>query len=193
MALNLTTLSGAVAQLDTKIGVVSATGITASVYPTGAGLTYLLIENELMKVIAVNGLSISVSRGQHGTQQTAHGLGAAIVAGLPTDFANFTPAVGTVFTTLDPDRYDEFSAPVASATTITMSGARFHVTGTTPIATITPTPGFISGRISIVFDGICTWTAAGNIAVAGTKTTAASSVDFLYDGGTGKWYPTRLA
>jgi hypothetical protein len=194
MAINQTTLSGAIGASDAKIGVVSATNITAPVLTTGVGITYLLVENELMYVNnAPVGLYVPVSRGYGGTQAVAHASGCAVIIGTPTDFATFTPAVGTVFTVIDPDRFDGFSAPVASATTITASGPRFHVTGTTPTATINLPTGFVEGQIDIVADGVWTWTAAGNIAVAGTVTTAGSSVRFLYDAGTTKWYPARLA
>jgi hypothetical protein len=192
MAINKTTLSGAVAALDTLIGVVSATGITAPVPTTGVGLTYLLVEQEMMKVTNLNGLSINVARGVQGTAAVAHASGAAVIVGAPADFPLFTPAISAV-TISDPDRFDGFSAPVASATTITASGPRFHVTGTTATATINLPTNFVEGQIVVVADGIWTWTAAGNIAVAGTVTTAASAVIFVYDAGTTKWYPVRLA
>lgn len=192
MSINKTTLSGAVAALDTLIGVVSATGITAPVPTTGVGLTYLLIEQEMLKVTNLNGLSINVARGVQGTAAVAHASGAAVIVGGPADFPLFTPAISAV-TIADPDRFDGFSAPVASATTITASGPRFHVTGTTATATINLPPNFVQGQIVVVADGVWTWTAAGNIAVAGTVTTAGSAVIFLYDAGTTKWYPARLA
>jgi hypothetical protein len=82
---------------------------------------------------------------------------------------------------------------VASATTIAPSGALFHVTGTTAIATISLPATYQGGPITIIFDGVDTWTAAGNIAVAGTNTTAGSAVTFTYSFATSKWYPSRLA
>src|ERR1700682_3220601 len=139
MAINKTTLSGAVAALDTSIGVVSATGITAPVNTTGVGLTYLLIEAEMMKVTNVNGLYVNVTRGINGTQAVAHPTACAVVAGGPADFPLFTPQI-TAFAQAIPGRYDGFGAPVASATTITPSAGRFHVTGTTATATINLPP-----------------------------------------------------
>jgi hypothetical protein len=117
------------------------------------------------------------------------------LAGLPTDFANFLPEIGPFAAVAS--LFAGFAAPVASATAITATGPRFHVTGTTTIATINPPPGFVQGRITIVFDGVAAWTTGGTspyaIAVAGTPTTAGSSVDFDYDATTQLWYPTRLA
>jgi hypothetical protein len=88
------------------------------------------------------------------------------------------------------------TAAVATAATIVPSGPLFHTTGTVAVVTITPPTGFSDGQITIIFDGSSTgltWTAAGNIAVAGTATTALSSVTFTWDKNTSKWYPSRLA
>jgi hypothetical protein len=82
---------------------------------------------------------------------------------------------------------------VASATSITPTGALFHVTGTTAVVTIALPATYAGGPVTIIFDGVDTWTAAGNIAVAGTNTTAGSSVTFVYSFVTSKWYPSRLA
>jgi hypothetical protein len=84
---------------------------------------------------------------------------------------------------------------VASANTITATGAYFHVTGATLIKTINLPPNFVEGAwITIVFDGAATFDATGNI---GSATTAAlvagSAVTFVYDKGTAKWYPSRTA
>lgn len=83
---------------------------------------------------------------------------------------------------------------IASAGTIAPTFSIFHVTGTTPLVTLTTPTGISSGaRMTVIFDGIDTWTAAGNIAVLGTNTTAASFVDFVWDAATSKWYPSRVA
>jgi hypothetical protein len=87
----------------------------------------------------------------------------------------------------------QVGAAVASAATITPSAPVFHVTGTTSIVTISLPTGFNGGQIYIIFDGVAAWTAAGNIAVAGTPTTAGSMVYFTYDRNTGKWYPSRMS
>jgi hypothetical protein len=81
---------------------------------------------------------------------------------------------------------------IASAATIAPTYRYHQVTGTTAIVTITPPyPGF-RGRITFgTNSGIWTWTAAGNIFVAGTITAANGvPVDFDFDGS--KWYPSRV-
>jgi len=50
MAITVTTLAGAVAINDKVVNVASATGITAPNDQTGVGITYLFIDQELMKV-----------------------------------------------------------------------------------------------------------------------------------------------
>lgn len=76
---------------------------------------------------------------------------------------------------------------VASAPTIAPTGAIFHVTGTTPIATISlPYTGFV-GTITIIPDGIFTTTTAGNIALASTMVVGKAN-SMTYDGA--KWYPS---
>ena len=196
MSLAATTLSAKIGASDTSFGVASATNITAPNFTTGVGVTYLLVEAEIMLVTAVSGTVISVIRGQLGTQAVSHAASTVVVSGGVTpqsnDFSVFSPAVTTT-TDAKLRQFDGISAPVASATTITPSGPIFHVTGTTATATINLPTGFVEGEIEVIADGIWTWTAAGNIAVAGTVTTAGSRVKFRYDQGTGKWYPSRLA
>ena len=85
------------------------------------------------------------------------------------------------------------TAAVASATTILPSGPLFTVTGTTAIATITAPAGIQDGEsITIKFSGVDTWTAAGNIAVLGTNTTAGTYVTFTWNATTSKWSPSRV-
>jgi hypothetical protein len=192
MSLNLTTLSAAIGAADTQFGLASTTGITAPVSTTGAGITFLYVDREMMAVYAVpvSG-TVQVIRGVSGTQAVAHAASSGVVAGGPADFPTFQPTVASF--SLGLNRYQGLAAPVASATTITASGQRFHVTGTTATATINLPPNFLEGDITIIADGVWTWTAAGNILVAGTVTTAGSSVTFSYDAATAKWYPSRLA
>src|SRR6516225_1639411 len=126
MSINVTTLSASVAVTDTVVNVASATGITAPNYQqgfnpltgAGAGVTYLLIEQEIMKVVGVASTVISVVRGEFGSIITAHGSSAPVVAGLSSDFPNFVPAVRTAVPQY-PVQFQGFSAPVASATSIT--------------------------------------------------------------------------
>lgn len=89
MAITATTLSAAVGVTDSTIAVASATGITAPNFTTGAGITWLLVDQEFMLVISVSGTVITVIRGQNGTAQAAHVTSAQVQIGLPTDFPTF--------------------------------------------------------------------------------------------------------
>jgi len=93
---------------------------------------------------------------------------------------------------------DHISTAIASAATISPIGRITHITGTTTIQNITApssvaTQSLGAVRITLIFDGVAPWNAAGNIAVAGTPTNAGTAVDFTYDHGTAKWYPSRVA
>ncbi len=201
MSLNATTLSGAITSTQNSFGVASATGITAPQNQTGTGFTYLLIENELMFVTGVTGTVVTVLRGQGGTQAAAHAASCPVVAGnggsltTPSDFAGFLPAIGS-FNVLPLQGFEGWGAPLTGAT-IQPTNAYHHFTGTTALVTITLPANFVEGgSVTLVFDGSAaglTWTAAGNIGVAGTSTTAASAVTFVFDKGSGKWHPSRLA
>ena len=197
MSLNATTLTAAIKAQDTYFAVGSVTGISAPVSTTGAGYTYLLVENEIMFVESVNTstLVVTVLRGQLGTAAVAHGASAAVLAGLPSDFAGFVPQV-LAFTTVRTSETGP-AAPVAGGATNVATGSFFHLTGTTAMVNLTAPSGYIvGGAVTIVFDGSgsgLTWTNAGNINVAGTATTAGSSVTFVYDGSISKWVPSRLA
>lgn len=93
MAITTTTLSTAVAAgpagVDTVINVASATGITAPNFTTGGGLTYLLIDQELMFVTAVSSTFITVQRGIAGTPAQPHVVNTQVLIGLPGDFPYF--------------------------------------------------------------------------------------------------------
>lgn len=196
MAIVATTITSAMTAADITLAVASATGITAPNYTTGVGITYLFCEQELMQVTAVNGLFISVLRGYNGTVAAAHGTSAPIIAGLPADFASFAPAIKANVDS-EPAAFQGWSSPVAGAATNVATGPFFHLTGTVAMVTLTAPAGVVEGgKIVIVFDGSAaglTWTAAGNIAVAGTATTAGSAVMFVFDSGSAKWHPLRLA
>lgn len=196
MAITNTTLSGAVTAYQTVFAVGSTTNITAPVTTTGSGLTYLYVEAELMQVVAVpiSG-TVQVIRGISGTQAVSHLITTGVAIGGPSDFPNFSPAIAS-FQTLSPNRFQGPSGPVASAATIAASGAVFHVTGTTATNIITPPTNFVEGRITIIADGVWTFTSSAvtnGIFQSGTVTTAGSAVDFIYDATTARWYPSRLA
>lgn len=82
---------------------------------------------------------------------------------------------------------------IASAATIAPTHPVHHVTGTAAIATITPPDAGFQGEICLISDAIWTWTAAGNIAIAGTTTAANKAFYFTYDPGTQKWYVDKIA
>jgi hypothetical protein len=81
--------------------------------------------------------------------------------------------------------------------TITPAGPYFQFSGTTALVTINVPVGASDGdQITIEFTGSgsgLTWTAAGNISVLGTATSALSSVTFTYNAATSKWIPSRVA
>lgn len=93
MAITATTLSTAVAAgpagTDYNINVASATGITAPNFTSGAGITWLLVDQEFMLVTGVNGTVISVLRGQNGTSAIPHVINSQVQIGAPGDFSNF--------------------------------------------------------------------------------------------------------
>jgi hypothetical protein len=194
MSINATTLSAAITASQTSFQVASATGITAPNFTTGASVTYLYVDKELMLVTAVSGTLITVVRGQQGTIAAAHGVTSGVIAGLVSDFPNFQPTIGSFNTGIN--RYNGVNAPVASAATIAAPGQTFHVTGGTAINIITPPANFVEGEITIIFDSACTWTSSNvtnGISASGTSTTAGSAVKFFLDGATQRWYPERLA
>lgn len=83
---------------------------------------------------------------------------------------------------------------LASAATIYPKTDLVRVTGAAAIVNIkVPPTGSFSAVIYLVALGIFTWTAAGNIAVAGTSTAVGTVVMMVYSKSTGKWYPSRVA
>jgi len=200
MAINTTTASVAILTTDTTVTLASVTGVTGPNYQTGAGITYLLVEQEVMKVSgAPAGLVVPVIRGELGTVVAAHAASVPVVAGLPTDFSSFAPAMKAFVPSL-PTNWLGFSAPVnlGAGNALVATGPYFHISAATAvIKTITAPAGYQEGgEITVINDGSgtgLTWDATGNIAVAGTFTTAGSAVTFVFDNGSGKWHPSRLS
>lgn len=91
------------------------------------------------------------------------------------------------------------TATVASAAgAITPSGPYFIISGTAAITGFNIPVGFNGtltggGCFTANPSGIWTWTAAGNIATAGTTTAATTPVTFCWNASTLKWVPSRLA
>lgn len=196
MSFNATTLTAAIGTADTSFAVGSVTGITAPIFNTGVGITYLSVEAEVMLVMGVSGLVVTVQRGVGGTPVAAHGASAPVLAGSPSDFGPIVPAVKSQQDPTPAGSLYGFSAPVAAAATIVAPGPIFHVTGTTATNIITPYSGFVEGQITIIADGVWTWTLSAvtnGIGASGTATAAKTAVTFFYDAATSVWYPSRNA
>ena len=106
-----------------------------------------------------------------------------------------------------PNTYDASAPTVASvAGTITLSAPVTLVSGVLAITGIAVPQQFtdaagrtaggasagFGGRLTVIPTGLFTWTAAGNIAVAGLAVVS-KSLDFTYDSVTNKWYPSYVA
>lgn len=89
------------------------------------------------------------------------------------------------------------TATVASAAgAITPSGPYFNISGTAAITGFNIPVGFSTlqgGCFTANPTGIWTWTAAGNIATAGTVTAATTPVTFCWNVASQKWIPSRLS
>jgi hypothetical protein len=91
------------------------------------------------------------------------------------------------------------SAVVSAAPTTTPSGPLFTMSGTAAIVNFATPLGFNAtasggGCFTAIPTGIWTWTAAGNIAVAGTVTAGNSvPVTFCWNAATSKWIPNRIS
>lgn len=78
---------------------------------------------------------------------------------------------------------------ITAAATIAPTFRVHHVTGATSIVNITLPWTDFSGALVLIADSALTWTAAGNIASAGTVGSAGSIIFLTYDPATAKWYP----
>lgn len=83
---------------------------------------------------------------------------------------------------------------VASATTILPTGPLFHLTGTTSVVNVTQPVGCNATaqggcQFTAICDGVCTWSAAGNIAVAAGTVVAGTAITFIWDAKNSKWVP----
>lgn len=83
---------------------------------------------------------------------------------------------------------------IPSATTISPKQDLVRVTGVAAVVTINrPSNGFVGPlRMMNTDASVHTWTAAGNIALAGTSTRY-KVFEFMYDPTTNKWYPNAVA
>lgn len=85
-----TTLSAAVDATSDTIRVAAVTGI--SVQNGGRVQTVVMINNELMNVMEVNGLELKVFRGYNGTRSNGHVNGSVVLAGRPVWFVEVDPS-----------------------------------------------------------------------------------------------------
>jgi hypothetical protein len=203
-----TTLAAAATVNTNIIRVASATGITTTAGTTATGL---YIDNEYLVVTAVNGTTLTVSRGQAGTRANSHLSGAAVLAGPPRAFYNtdpsgsctpanvaYTPYVNivtgnqwlcsTVLTRWVPG----FGNPGNSGTPAGVTTAVASVAGATavsgPLFHITGTNAITSFTLPVGFKtGFCVIPDAAFTTVAGNNIAEASTADanqtlcFTYD------------
>lgn len=85
---------------------------------------------------------------------------------------------------------------LTGATVLPLARTSFF-NGTTALVTITPWTGISDGAtVKLIFTGSAgglTWTAAGNIALAGTLAAAGNTVEFTWSVATSKFYVSRVA
>lgn len=90
------------------------------------------------------------------------------------------------------------TAAVASAAgTVTPSGPLFHITGALAITGFVQPVGCNTTAVGgcffmVIPDGTFTWTAAGNIAIAGTAVVN-KTLTFIWDATNSKWVPSNLS
>lgn len=100
--------------------------------------------------------------------------------------AQLSASVGTLCSTNN-------APTIASASVIAPTAAITFVSGTTAVTGIT-VPSWMNngGRITLIPTGVFTWTTATNIALAGTAVVS-KALDFIWDAGIGKWYPSYIS
>lgn len=134
MALATTTLSSAVAQLDTTIVVASATSVAAG--------RVVIVDQELMQVAQsyVSGTTVPVLRGRDGSAQVAHKVTANVTHGLASDFANPGAQGEATYLTQRPTLLTSITA--TSTLTLPPAGCDLRVilNGTAAITLTIPVP-----------------------------------------------------
>ncbi len=172
---------------------------------------------ETMNVLSVSGLNVTVSRIPGA--EVSHASGAMVLAGQPNQFYGYDPTGATdaantpwvnIYTgnqwlyssvtgTWVPGFGNTTTAPqvtllvASTAGLILPTGPLFHVNGTAAITGITVPVGAANGAsFSIIPDAIFTWTAANNLALAGTAVVN-KLLTFTYDATNSKWVPSYIA
>lgn len=170
-------------------GLPLTTGITGTLLPAngGTGITSLGAG-----VATFLGTPSSANLRTAVTDET--GTGSLVFATSPT---LVTPILGVATATSLVSGFIATSAAaptIASATTIAPAKPITFISGTTAIVNITAPSPISAGGGSIVLipTGIFTWTAAGNIALAGTAVVS-KALTLVYDVTTAKWYPSYIA
>jgi len=95
-----------------------------------------------------------------------------------------------------PPTWIQTGTVASAAGAITPSGPYFNISGTSAITGFNIPLGFntsLGGCFTANPTGIWTWTAAGNIATAGTVTAATTPVTFCWNVASSKWIPSRLS
>ncbi len=168
-AITSTTAAAAITQSAQTIQVASATGIAVNT-------TVLLVEQEIMAVVAVSGTTITVQRGASGTKALAHTSGSTVFIGKPIDFPSnaWTNPVASTQYTLSCMTGGATCAPVnVSATVRVIYGTTGALNAASPsVAAVVLSPVFSSAT-----SYTCTFTpkgataaiAAGGVAVAYTS------------------------
>lgn len=116
--------------------------------------------------------------------------GVSITALLPDKYR--CVAAGTPGTWVAMGAASNVGTAIASAATVAPVARVTHITGTAAVVNITLPTGFPDGgQITLIPDGIFTWTAAGNIAVLGTAVVS-RALTMTYDATAVKWYPSYV-
>ncbi len=175
---------------------------------------------ETMLVQSTSSTVITVARGRTGAAN-AIPKGALVLIGQPNYFRSFNPAGGctAAATFITPHvnvqtgeqflcstielswvpGWNNYNAPPAMTTlvasaagVVTPSGPLFHINGTAAITGFTLPIGFAGGSFCVVPDAVFTWTAATNIALAGTAVVN-KTLCFTYEWTLAKWTPSYIA
>ena len=92
----------------------------------------------------------------------------------------------------NPDPPGVTTLVASAAGLITPSGPLFHVNGTAAVTGFNIPVGYVGGGFCIIPDAVFTWTAANNIALAGTAVVN-KQLCFTYDWKAAKFYPSYIA
>jgi hypothetical protein len=192
MAIVATTLSAAIGTGDTQFAVASATNITAPNFTTGAGITYLFIDQEYMIVLAISGTTVQVARGVLGTAAQAHVINAQVLSGLPADFTQFTEFVNASLTGSESTGRLSWPATFLSGATDAVSAVNpgFYVVktaGVNAMTIATPTAAAEGNLIYISSDTANAHTLTAATACFSNGTAATTVVVFKAFKGSNLW------